>query len=674
MPNWDTQLSIPLVDTVYYLKDAIIDSSVKLADSIYVYHRDYAFEPVSLGDTNTLKLSPPISDTTIFRQIGTLSVPSPKPFEKSLRLSQILDSLVIHRPFPFPDTVIYFSDTATTTVPSFPPIFTMFPSQSRTDTISLPPNPDFAYIVIDSGGIKLSIQNNLPTAAIVATIKIINSDNNTIVTFPSITIGSNASDTSVVPLAGKKLTSALTAIIQVDIPATPLPLTFSPADSIDFRFEVLGPLTTREARLALPAIPIDSIVERRLILDQSTYVNNVDFKRGTMVLSMNSTVNAGINFLFRFDEMKDTLTKMPFEVRAVVSPSAPLLQTLDLRGYTLEPSVPESSNTMKLTLVLSTVQGDTLSTIYDTSSIKLRIQFLDTPLLLKSISGRLKTDTIQIVKDTVKLPDLHLGSDFTADSITLGRDTLRIQLHTDALFPIDVQDFSVKALRKDGTLVDSLTLPLSTPPGNAWRFVPGAVNAVEFTGGWLNAFLRNFPNGQPDRLIIQGMAIVNPVDQYPTYIGHLNDTDYFHTNVDFIVPLSVAIYNGAFKDTVRIGGSGGTGPKIDKKLLTSIVQGNFTFVTTSTIPAHAGIRTYFLDTTLASPIILVPDSIDIFPGSNLFHYFKITRDQAVKFNQANKIALKLLMDTPMHPAVFDTTQYIRVRLLANIVFNVDPTK
>ena len=667
MPNWDTQLSIPLVDTVYYLKDAITDSSIKLADSVYVYHHDYGFKPVYLGDTSVLKLNPPIRDTSIFRRIGKLSVPSPKPFEKSLKLSQILDSLVI--PLPTGDTVFHFSDTATTTVPSFDPIFTTFPAQSRTDTIVLPPNPDFAYIVLDSGGFKLSVQNNMPTPAVVATIKIINSDNDTIVTFPPVTIGSHSSSTSTVPLAGKKLTSALTAIIQVDVPATPLPLTFSPADSIDFRFEVIGPLTTGEARLALPAMPIDSVVQRRLIVDQSTFISNVDFKRGAIQISMNSTVNTGIKFLFRFDEMKDTLLGNPFEIKSVVTPTSPLLQTVDLQGYTLEPSVPESSNSMKLTLVLETVGSDTLSTVYDTSSVRLRIQFLNTPLLLKSVTGRLKTDTIQIVKDTIKLPDLHLGSNFTADSITLAMDTLQILLHTDALFPVDVQGFSVKALRKDGTIVDNLTLPLNNGFGTAWRFTPGPPNVISFTGSWLNAFLRDFPNGQPDRLIIEGTAIVNPIDQYNSMrTGSLTDTDYFRTKVDFTVPLSVAIYNGEFKDNVRIGGSGGHGPKIDKKLLTMFVEGNFTFVTTSTIPVDTVIaRTYFLDTTQVSPDTLLSKSVRIFKGGNLYQYLKITHDEAVKFNQANKIALNLFVGTP--PAVFTTTDSIRIRMFANIKIN-----
>jgi len=678
LPNWDTQLSIPLVDTVYYLKDALKDSNITTLDSVYVYKpHPYNYAPVSIGDTSNLKLNPSMTDTTITKRIGKLRIAPPPPVEYQLTDSTLFSQVGVTLPTDRDTTI---NPLGPPPLPQFIPGFTYNTSQSLVFS-----DTSFDYITLSGGHMTLTVTNAMPTTMSV-TIGLTNKFSGVITNLSLPLVNSYDSASTAQSLDGVVLTDSVTATIQFQISSTTLPAVFRANSNIGVRLAISdtssdGNLSISEARLRIPSIEVQpDTTFTQLLIDQlpPTFVQQVLFKGGAISFSVLNHIDVGIDIDLRFKELHRNSDDSIFVFDPTISPLTALpVTTISLDqtpgGYHFESAGP-SDDSLRVGLSIRTLELPYLSTVHETDSLSLSIHF-QTPFYIKSVTGRLRPTSIPI-NERIAFPKNSLGSNFSALAIELPADTLlRLDIWTAAGQPIDFIGFRVRGIALNGTEIGSLTLPPTAPaPDTAWRFMPGQTNSVGFTGTQLNAFLKNFPGGQPDSLTFEGTALIDPDDVYnnTSTSGTVNDTMNIYTTANFMVPFKVRIDSGAFKDTVSIGNDTSKGPKVDKKLITSIVSGNLMFITTSTIPVHAGLRTYFLDSSRS--VILAMDSVDIYPGINQYHTLRISRAQTITFTNASKAALKLMMDTQDLMATFDSTQYIRVRVLANIVFNVDPTK
>lgn len=683
-PNWDVQLSIPIVDTEYFLKDALRDNlDIRTSGIFYEYRpAPYDFDPIPVGDTTKLKLDPPTRDTTISQRLGIITVSPTTAINQIIPVSQVVPPITISRPPPLGDTTIFISDTSVTVIdsiciprPLFPDtcVLTQLPGTQKDTTIAFPANPDFDYIRVQTGGLRFRIENRLPIPTVFATLKVINADNDTISALPSLSIpGRTLKDTTVNFTPGVKLTSALRVFVSVSSPVAPLPVTFLPGDGLIFRVDVTQ-ITSDEAKIRIPATPLADIQETRLIVDDSTYIRRVAFRRGTIGLDINSSIGAAVRVRFKFKELLSIAAADTFVIDTLIAPRGNYLRNIDLTGWALQTA---DSNNIHFELQIRTIESTGTDTIFSTSGVTTRVQFLNTPFQIRTITGRARPFTLD-VNDTINLPEIRLGSSFTADSIKLGKDTLRIYVQTAAGHPADLS-LVVRGLRQDNSVAATIRIPpQGSPDPNMRRFVPAVRNEVILTGGFLDDFLRNFPNGQPARLAVIGSGIMNPYDVYnnpsaPGHIGRIDDTTKLYVGASFLVPLQVAIYNGVFKDTVRIGDTTTTGTQVDPNLLTSILEGNFFFRIQNSIPVNLKLKTDFLN---QAGVSIVADSVSIFDTTGVqTPMIRLTKDRALKFNESKRAVIKLFLGTGNQAAAFDTTQSIRVRMFANLKFNVNPTK
>lgn len=702
-PNWDIQLSVPIVDTIYYLKDALKGNPNITTSGIFYEYRPqpYNFDPILLADTSKLKLNPHPQDTMSVKQLGTITIEPTATTPLAIPVTQIIPPITINRPPPMPDTTIVISGTDTTVVnpiciprPPLPDtcVFTEFPASQFDTSIAFPPSSEFDYIKIETGGLRLRVENRMPLQTLFAVLKLVNSDNDTITTFPPLSIpGRGVKDTTVNFVPGTKLTSLMTAVLSVSSPATPLPVTFLPGDGLTFLVE-LTTLTSNEAKIAIPALPLADIQQTQLILDDSTYVRRVEFfRRGggnpesTIRVSLQSTIGASVGVRFKFRELISAAGDT-FVIDTLIPPRGGYIRDIVLPDWFL--MTPDSNN-IHYEVQMYTLQASVADTIFSTSGVSIRVQFLNTPFYIRSIQGRAKPFAL-VVDELRSLPEIRLGSSFTADSInfpdTLG---LLLNLQTPAGHPIDINNFRIIGYA-DSNGVDQravLTVPSNTQNPNIWRFRPGQLNTIQFPAAQLNPFFRFFPNNQPRSLRIVGAGIVNPLDVYNNrdstgHIGTITVSDSFFSSASFAVPLQVAIYNGEFRDTVRISDTANGGTQIDSTLLTSIIEGNFYFRIQNSIPVSLTLKSEFYNRAgvRVLPSSNVPlDSVTIgyIPGTPVpvrESVFRLSRNQAKKFGEASRGIVRLLLGTGNSSAVFDTTQSVRIRMYANLKFNVNPTR
>lgn len=684
MPNWNTQLSIPLVDTVYSLNDAFKDNDeISSLNGVFQYRpAPRIFDPIVIGDSNTLRLNPPVTDTSFSQQVGELEIPVPAPFFERLTAASIITDFATFRdPNTNRDTTlpIMIDPTQPITIFPIPQIgFTELPASFLDTTIVFPSTGDFNYLQLTSGGFQLVVTNNLPIDLPTVPVEIRNSDNELLATVSLSNLLSGAADSQFIDLANKKITGGMSVKIALDVPSRQLPITFLPEHGVGIKATLVGPLVVRRAEVRIPAFVIADEHISTVPIDDSTFVNEVRFSRGKVRVTISSAIDADVSFFFTFKELVRSKLNEPFSIDEVVSPTQPLTFTVPLglgeNDYRFLSQ--QNQNTINLALKVKTLEPDRITTIYDTNSVSVRVEFLDTPFILDAVRGRL-TPFHRSVNETVEIPEIRVGSGFSADSVVLPNSSLRLFIASNAGHPFDLA-LNILGFDKEGRQRGQIGLPSNdeSPTPGVWRFRPGRENVIELNGNLFSQFMKQFPESQLRRLSIVGSIDVNPIDVYsnpddPNHIGQIVIGDSVFTRAEYGVPLSLGVYNGAFTDTIDIGGSDSKGSTIDEDILTSIVEGRLSFQVENTIPVHLGLRTSFLDA--FGRVILTPDSLDITTGTSQ-PTLRLTRDQALKFNQAKKVIVRLLMDTESQTAILNTSQYVKVRLSANLVYNVNPTK
>ena len=674
-PTWNTQLSIPLVDTSYYLKSAFAgDSAIKTVNGAYQFAPPlYSFNPVFIGDTNYLQLNPPTTDTSIGQTLGPLVLGQSRTAYIAYLASQLL-----------PATNPPIDNVDTTTIPANSANGSALAPKDTQFTYKIPPDSTFVYADLISGGIQLAETNSLPFADSTSVIQIISDLGDTLATFnvPGVPANGGSYVTPVSNLAGKRFTSGLKAIITHTTSTVPLPVTLDPGAGVTYQFNIIGPLQASDVEANLPPQVIVDTVTSQQVLDDSTYLNSVVFKRGAIRLTLTNSVDAAVSFFFKFQELVRNSDGSQFIDSTTISPNSTSVLTISLdetpNGYSFQS--PTTKSTLDFSLHIATLQLSQPSIIYDTSGLSMRVQFLNTPFLIHSISGRLAPTYFPVGQGS-KLTIPQLGGSFTADSINADSAKLRVQLLTAAGHTTDF-NMVLTGFRNGVQVGAPVVLPgngLSPAGSNIWRFVPGSGNnVIEIQSSQFKAFLRQFPNNEPDSLYLGGYFIIDPTDVYASgQVANINDTMNVYANAQIVFPLSVGIYNGLFKDTLDIGNSSNGGSVIDQGLLTSLIQGKFGLQVNNTVPAHLLLQVSFIDSITAdSAIVVLPaqsiGKFEVFPDSTTNSTLVLTQATASKFGLANKMIVTLALDTQNQVGVLTPAQYVKVRMWASIVFNVNP--
>ncbi|MDE3057084.1 MAG: hypothetical protein KGJ59_03895, partial [Bacteroidota bacterium] len=299
-----------------------------------------------------------------------------------------------------------------------------------------------------------------------------------------------------------------------------------------------------------------------------------------------------------------------------------------------------------------------------------------------------------------------IGNKFTSDSISFDSVTIAVNIFSTGLFPTDL-NMKIIALDNEGNRGDSLMVPTNHTDNQtgatAFRILPGDSARIVFTKGTgVGRFLSSFfgRNGRlPDKLVVDGDALIDPIDVYKDSLstGTVKDGDSIYTSVDFSFPTRLAVVNGVLRDTIAL-----QKQNIDEKTYSKVKDGNIYFKIENDFPFELDVTSRMFKAMAANstkpdtatPLFTLPrgadsltsrpadppiiaDSSRYFTGGGegiTYTYVNIVPSDVDKITSADFMSVQIGLRTSGNngkPVAFNTSDKIRLKIFANVSFNVD---
>jgi hypothetical protein len=651
MPTWDTQLSIPLIDTIFYLNDALKDNPDIITDGPNFRYRpeQFKFDSIGIGDKLVMHPDPSI---TLEQGIGEMKVNMSQPLGFKFSAETLLG-------FPPPNT--------SAPVPSF-----SYNSDGE-DSIEL--GELFYSVHFTQGNLTLSIRNSLPVE-----MNFPNGIELGGIQFPSFNVPANSSYTSSPASLVNKTFYENRMLIRGTLasPGSGGNSVFIHADSgVTVSSQITNGVADEITAKSFERLNY-STVFRPYLVDDSSYFQHVSLKKGGFRLEVENTLQVGIDAKISMEEFVDTTTNQPFTVNLSLNKQSTFSQNYDLKQWKIESqSGLSQSATCSLSVTSPTLTSSTPITIRAGDKVRLRLISIDTPYVIKRISGVSRPIWINI-NDTADIDVGNFSSNFSADSVLLDSITMALNLFSAVGHPIDI-DFSLNGINSSGSIISTMKItPGGSPNPNMRRLNPSTNEHLTFTN--LGRFVSDFLTKKGKQIIIRGNAQVNPLDVYATrQVGSVEDTTSFYSSLDVNALMKIGIFNGTFADTVDLDDNGEE--KIDKDILTKIKQASVFFKIENAIPMGVSLHTSFLNVTNAS-ILSLPKfnetPISIQAGTPALPVktpspirVSVQTSDADKFNDTKRVIVRLVLNSNSTPTAFTNGDYIRVRAYANIVANIN---
>ncbi|MDD8017912.1 MAG: hypothetical protein PHP42_06035 [Bacteroidota bacterium] len=699
LPSWDTQLSVPLMNKTFYLKDMIAKDSARFV----TVNNELVYRPAELVN-----------------QPQEIVVPTLNPLSASFveRLGLIPISSV-----SVPGFALSFKDiTGQTPVNGVP-----WPGGDQTlnkDTVVVSDSSTYDYLIYEEGQMTLTITNTFHFKVNFTTpINLVNASNLSEVV-GSFTIGtvdsSGGQKTASVVLNGKRMESLLRMQFQVQTVGLNGTKNYGGAitATISITKNGTGNPTLSEAKMKLVNefyLPVTSITDSLQKLDDSVFIKIAEFSAGKFDININNAIPFDVIVGFNLREFVNKASGQSFKLfdYTVNSPRDSIKITggqnynmnVLMKDYRLQS--PTLTNGVHFSLNIKTlVRSLTKKVIRKTDSVLVRIipdqiAGVVQPYVLDNLTGKIPP-TIVPVNENV---EANLGSstnNFSAASVKFDSAQITLKIFTKSLFPTDLK-FDITSVT-GGVAGQKLSTPNPpvgdrnhSPDGVSYRIFPGDTAKIVFdklhpdaNGKTIDQFLSGFiKNGRfsfPDKFVVAGLANLEPMDAYQNdSVGYVKNHDSVYTSVDFSFPLRLGIMDGSYKDTASISSN-----VSDTAMTNSILGGDILFDVFNTFPLGIEIKTKLLrsnplDSTKAdniSPPVLVLDTIRV-AGDNTTNHtgvksssaITLTGSQALKISQAGFTAMDIKLvtaqDNGATPVKFNSTDSIRVKSSANLRFNVD---
>lgn len=660
-PRWETQLSVPLVDTVYYLKDALQDNPNMIAsETSYVYHPiNLHFDSLSVGDHLRLAPSNPPKDAQ--DSLGSFSVSTPGPLA-----------------FEIPPLSVIGPHADGTPIDPF----------SNPLTQQAPPISQFEYAHCVSGNLQVSVHNSLPVTVNFPNGVVVRntSTNDVVASFPPASI---APHTSWIPspasLAGKIVRTLLRFETTTTSPGSGGVNETVPADS---GLQIVAALTDAIADEVQAHTFQRTLIDtsgQQWPLDDSTYIRAVTFNRGSFAVHLENQTGVDLRVNFLLNEFRNAQSDDPFIIASILAAHAPYDTVISLHDWAIKGTGPLINKaTFGLSIATDTLSSPSLVTVRSSDFVLGRITVVDTPFVIHSLAGVLRPLPFA-VDQTNDIPLGNITTLFSADSVALQSILMALEFFTAAGHPLDFSVI-VNGLDDGDRTVASMVIPPR-------RIFPGIFQTITLSDTiGLSRFLSEFLTHRPAKIRLTGWGILNPPENYDLEIhdpiGHpsgvITDTTNFYYFLNIDAPLRVAIFNGAFTDTVSFGDTVTSGGKIDKNILTSVKQATMYFIVENAMGLGVSLQTRFQDSSSAT-ILTVPrngvDSIVVAAGTPEVPYrtpapiaVRLQPNDADKFENTQRIIVRLGVNSGGTMVKFRPGNYVRVRAYANLVYLVDPNK
>ncbi|MBI5215823.1 MAG: hypothetical protein HY960_08725 [Ignavibacteriae bacterium] len=654
LPTWDTQLSIPLIDTIFYLNDALEENPdiITVGPNYHYRPNQFKFDSVGIGDKLVMHPEPSI---TLEQGIGEMKVNTNQPLGFKFSAETLLG-------FPPPNT--------SSPVPPFSY------NSGGNDSINL--GELFYSVHFTQGTLTLQVRNSLPVE-----MNFPNGIELGGIQFPQFNVPANSAYiSSPASLVNRRFFENRMLIYgMLESPGSGGNSVFIHADSgVTVSLQITNGVADEITAKSFERLNY-STVFRPYLVDDSSYFQHVSLKKGGFRLEVENTLEVGIQTRISMEEFVDTTTNQPFQLDLSLNKQSTFSQTYDLTKWKIEALNGLSQTaTCSLRVTSASLNSSTPITIRAGDKVKLRLIAIDTPYVIKRIAGVSRPIWLNI-KDTVDIDVGKFSSNFSADSVKFDSTnfTMTLNLFSAVGHPIDV-DFSLVGINAIGTIINSMKVK---PDGRSYypnmrRLLPDSVESVTFSN--LAQFVSDFLTKKGKQIIIRGNALVNPPDVYASrQIGSAEDTTSFYSSLDISALMKIGIFNGTFADTIDLDDNGEE--KIDKDILTKIKQASVFFKIENAIPMGVSLHTSFLNVNNNSilslpkfnemPISIQAGTRDVPTITPSPIRVSVQTSDADKFNDTKRVIVRLVLNSNSVPTAFTTGDYIRVRAYANIVANIN---
>ncbi|MGE5430361.1 MAG: hypothetical protein ACM3QX_04760 [Syntrophomonadaceae bacterium] len=654
-PQWDVNLSTPIMDTTYTLKQ-VVDNNPDMIKSypkgsaqenILYYADNKKIEKVTVGDN--LKMEQAVMSSQA-EKIGEVKIQDPAP--EAASISSSWTGLQPGQSFPIPPAGNI-------------PVGAVFPQVN-----------EFNYIVLSSGSIDLSLSNAMDVDVTLANAYLENDGNKVKIgqLSSSVTIPAKSTKLVSVPLnTGINIYSTLGFKGSLSTPGSNGSPVTVPQNSINISasFKNLA-VSEVQGKIQVNNISINNSFQ----VDNQTKFQNVVISQGNLQINLSNNIDVDLSVKIKLNNLySSSSSSTPYELNLTVPRKGSLPVSKDLSNFVLKSSTP--SNVINYSVLVSTAATNDYRIVKSTDNILETVQM--SQLSLRSITGIVKPTTLDIKPTTVSLNLGEMKDKFKFAKMSFKDPDLKLYLKPSSQFKVKV-DGTVKAKGYISTL--KFTDYISNLGGQI-------DSVVEVPSADLATFLSGFSPNFPEELTISGTATVNP-DADPTTVYTVSQNDSITGHAEITFPFNIGIADGEFKDTTELN------LKDDlKKEISKIKSVILTLQITNGLPASVKWTGSFLDATQSVKLLDLPPNRQ--SGNNFIlvpaaavdangkvtapsvktETIEITGSDVEKFVNSKYLISNVEINTSgatsgsASPVEFKITDSIRVKASAGVVYRVN---
>ena len=570
-------------------------------------------------------------------------------------------------------------------IPPFPASYVSIPG----DTINF--SSQFDYAAINSGTLTLQFVNNLPLRLTFNKPIILRNnqltpflDTSWIAYFNPGTIDSNgmplATYTGTQSLSGKIMRSRMkfdSVSFTTEERSTKFSLKSSNGLSVQFSSTSL---TADSAAAVVPQQTLTSINDSSVVVDDSVIVQNATFSAGSFKLIIVNNLGIDVGAHFVINQLHKSGLSYTYD--ETLAGKTTDTTTIIASQLSIQPDVkPNTGIGAQLTYSVGIKTIDSKGAkkpITKNDFVKASL-IPGPPLVLKSISGKIKTQTLDINSMVASGLDFKDVKNVTLDAITFKDVVLTVRFPMTGGYPMDYNLTLIA--RSKGFSVDSLRI-VTGQDGFTRIFPNNPVIAISNVPNF-QRFLSKFVPVAPDSFYIRGTVILNPdfatAGIYSTY-----DSSKIYPAFDVNFPMFVGLSNGKLTNT-----SGFTKAELPKEFTKAVTSGSLNFNFVNKIPLKMFCALKFVGNYSTSKpkgdtiLTIVPSDsiaagqIDQTTGYSLAPTVSkvsitLNGDQMSKFNAADSLNIQFSMSTSGgFPVKIRAMDYIRVYAKADITYTMN---
>lgn len=661
LPTWDVDLTVPILDKTFTLGELVEKDTTYLkvgaGNQIY-YSTSEKLDATKIGDN--LKISD--ISTSASTKLGNFEIKNPGTISASIKAYDIFPSIPSNLP---PGNYI---------VPSNAP--------GQTVTTNFTAFDNFQQVTIDSGVIKVTVNNGLPVPLQFPNgLAIYNSNDLTtpiLTLFENTTINANSELTATADLAGKTLLANLSLKVTVLSPGSGGQQVYLDVNQMFVTVSAsLENLSIASASAKIPSQTEPVVISDSFVLEpnepQPDLINEVNFKSGSMKIKVVNGIDLGLNgsiTLYNFVRKSDnTPLQIPLNIGRKNSASNTLTFNLNLADYKL---VGNLTNTVDYKVEVRTEDtGNEYRTVSKNDGLSAEITLQN--IVIESISGKAKPREISFEEQKIDLAGLKDYREKFKGSIKFDDIQVEINLVKTAQFTFDL-NLKIKGVNTRTGKVDSIEIPL------AQRRFSGSTHRIVLNKSNSNIvnFINSFASQElPEYLIVSGSVFLNPNYE----VGRVSSSDSVYGSVSVSFPASVGISNAVFEDTSEVNELSDESKKeIDKtnygKLFVEIENG---------LGVDVRFRAKILGVTMDSLLSIPKDNdfmINPAPvGSDGFstgttryvNVIELNRDEIQKFKDMKFVRSFISIATANNGGIvkFRTTDSLKVKIYGRVNYRVE---